>query len=141
MRKCYLEQYCCFIGNNTKFKSPPVLPHGFHGIHISTGAKIGKDVIIFQNVTIGSNTLKNSKNYGAPTIGNNVFIGAGAAIIGNVTIGDNCRIGANCVVVKNMPPNTVAVIGEVKFITKNMNLDNDFVSFNLQATNEHEAQR
>lgn len=128
MRRCYLEQYCCFIGTRAEFSSPPILPHGFHGIHISTGAKIGKEVVIFQNVTIGSNTLKDSDKRGSPTIGDNVYIGAGAAIIGNVKIGNNCRIGANCIVVKDMEPNTVAVIGDIKFIKKDINLDNEFVS-------------
>ena len=129
IRRAYLDMQGCYIGGKTKFASPPILPHGFHGIHISTGAKIGKKCVIFQNVTIGSNTLKDSKRKGAPVIGDNVFIGAGAAIIGNVKIGNNCRIGANCIVVKNMPPNTVAVIGDIKFITKHEELDNEFIPF------------
>lgn len=127
LRRYYLDSRGCFIGKGTFFASNPILPHGFHGIHISSGAKIGHAVVIFQNVTIGSNTLKDSKNIGAPTIGNNVYIGAGAAIIGKVQIGDNCRIGANCVVVKDMPANTVAVIGDIKFIHKDYPLDNEFI--------------
>lgn len=105
------------------------LPHGFHGIHISNGSVFGKNTVIFQNVTIGSNTLKDSRHQGSPKIGDNVFIGAGAAIIGDVTIGDNCRIGANCIVVKDMPPNTLAVIGDVRFIRKDEPLDNGFISW------------
>lgn len=79
-----------------------------------------------QSVTIGSNTIKNHPKYGSPRIGDNVFIGAGAKIIGCIKIGDNCRIGANCVVVKDMPANTTAVLGNIRFITKNENLDNHF---------------
>ena len=83
--------------------------------------------MIFQQVTIGSNTLLDSKKYGAPTIGDNVYIGAGAKIIGNVQIGDNVRIGANAVVTKDVPPNTLVVMGTMGYITKD-NIDNRFVS-------------
>lgn len=122
----YLEKRCAFIGLNTHFESPPILPHGLHGIHISDKAYIGKSCVILQSVTIGSNTIKNHPKYGSPCIGDNVFIGAGAKIIGCINIGDNCRIGANCVVVKDMPANTTAVLGNVRFITRNENLDNHF---------------
>lgn len=131
VRRDYLDIQCCYIGSHAKFAAPPILPHGFHGIHISTGANIGKNVTIFQNVTIGSNTLCDSKRKGAPTIGDNVLVGAGAAIIGKVNIGDNCRIGANCIVVKDMPPNTVAVIGDIKFIERNTVLNNEFIPFKV----------
>lgn len=65
-----------YIGRETIIKGEPILPHGFHGIHISRQAIIGTDVTIYQNVTIGA-----GKN-GAPTIGNKVVIGANAVIIG-----------------------------------------------------------
>src|SRR5699024_11656176 len=91
------------------FASEPFFPHGITGIFISQGAKIGKDAVIFQQVTIGSNTLKGSKSYGAPVIGDNCYIGAGAKIIGGIKIGDNVRIGANAVVVKDVPDNAVVV--------------------------------
>ena len=51
---------------------------------ISNSAHIGKNVVIFHQVTIGSVTTAGSKNYGAPTIGDDVYIGCGAKIIGNV---------------------------------------------------------
>lgn len=54
----YLKNYNSFIGFNAKFKSPPITPHGLNGIHISENAVIGSNCIIFQQVTIGSNTLK-----------------------------------------------------------------------------------
>lgn len=97
------------------------------GVFISNGATIGKNCVIFQHVTIGSNTMNNHPRFGSPTIGNNVYIGAGAKIIGNVKIGDNCRIGANAVVAIDMEPNTVA-IPEMRFIVKKDNLDNRFYS-------------
>lgn len=110
----YLKNYNSFIGFNAKFKSPPITPHGLNGIHIS------------ENAVIGSNTLKGSPHYGSPNIGDNVLIGAGAKIIGNVFIGNNCRIGANCVVVKDMPPNTVAVLSPTRFIMKEEMMENNF---------------
>ncbi len=64
------------------FASEPTFPHGMKGIFVSSGAIIGDNCVIFQQVTIGSNTLRDSKGYGAPQIGNNVFIGAGAKIVG-----------------------------------------------------------
>lgn len=70
------------ISIDANIASPLVLPHGISGIFISQSANIGKNVVVFQQVTIGANTMKGSKSYGAPTIGNNVYIGAGAKIIG-----------------------------------------------------------
>lgn len=116
-----------WIGYNSYFKGTPFFPHGLYGIFISGGAKLGKNVIIFQQVTIGSNTLNDSNNLGIPEIGDNVYIGAGAKIIGNICIGDNCRIGANAVVYKNLPPHSVAVQSPTRIITKK-NLDNRYYS-------------
>lgn len=71
-----------FVGLDSEFGGTPCFPHGVQGIFISNGAKLGRDVVIFQQVTIGSNTLPGSKCPGAPTIGDNVYIGAGAKIVG-----------------------------------------------------------
>lgn len=126
----YQERFNCYIGRNTHFETEPVLPHGFAGIFISDNAKIGRNVVIFQQVTIGSNSLKGHPREGSPIIGDNVYIGAGAKIIGNVTIGDNCRIGANCVIVKDMPANTTAVLPSPRFITREASSNNEFVAVN-----------
>ncbi len=109
-----------------KFNSP----HGFHGIFISLQAKIGKNCVIFQNVTIGSNTLPNSKSGGAPTIGDNVYIGAGAEIIGNVKIGNKVRIGAGCFVNRDVPDNCTVIQGAPSVIKSDQPLDNRFISIN-----------
>ncbi len=60
--------------------------------------------MIFHHVTIGEG------KGGAPKIGDNYYIGAGAKIIGNIKIGDNVRIGAGCVVVTDMPDNCTVVM-------------------------------
>lgn len=123
----YQDNRGFWIGEHASFGTAPVFPHGMSGIFISDMAKIGKNSVIFHQVTIGSNTIKNHPRCGAPTIGDNVYIGAGAKLIGNIKIGDNCRIGANCVVVKDLPPNSTAVLGDTRIIVSTELRNNDFV--------------
>jgi serine O-acetyltransferase len=73
------------------------MPHT-NGIVINAGARIGRNCDIYHQVTIGE------MNGGCPTIGDHVFIGPGAKILGAVMIGDGARIGANALVVRNVPP-------------------------------------
>lgn len=122
----YFNKHNSYIGINTKFKNIPYFPHGISGIFISDGAYIGKDAIIFQGVTIGSNTLSDSKKNGSPVIGDNVYIGAGAKIIGNVKVGNNVRIGANAIVVEDVPDNSVVVLDKPRVIYKKK-MDNRFI--------------
>ena len=93
------------IAWNSKFAGEPCFPHGMKSIFVSGAATLGRDCVIFQQVTIGSNTLADSKNLGAPTIGDRCYVGAGAKIIGNVRIGDDVRIGANAVVSRDTVDN------------------------------------
>lgn len=92
------------INRGAIFKTPPILPHGLNGIIISYYAVIGKNCVIRQQVTIAQNN-----NNEAPIIGDNVVIGAGAKIIGNVKIGNNVIIGANAVVTKDAEDNRTVV--------------------------------
>lgn len=88
-----------------------------HGMAVIIGETsiIGDDVLLYQGVTLGGTGLRKGKRH--PTIGNNVVIGAGAKILGNITIGDNSYIGANAVVIKDVPPNST-VVGVPGRITK-----------------------
>lgn len=104
------------LGSGAHFETPPNLPHHLNGIIVSHYAKIGKNCTIHQQVTIGQ-----SEGNGAPIIGDNVMIGAGAKIIGNVKIGNNVKIGANAVVVKDVPDNATAVGVPARIILKNRN--------------------
>lgn len=122
----YFNKRSSYIGINTKFKNTPCFPHGVFGVFISDKANVGKNAVIFQNVTIGSNTVIDSKTNGSPTIGDNVYIGAGAKIIGNIKIGNNVRIGANAIVVENIEDNTVVVLNKPRLIKKE-NLDNRYI--------------
>ncbi len=89
------------IGFGASFETVPNLPHGLYGIVVSHNAKIGKNATIFHQVTIGE-----GKN-GAPQIGDNVVIGAGAKLFGNIKIGNNCKIGGGAVVTFDVPDNCV----------------------------------
>lgn len=82
------------------------LPH-ISGIVISYYATIGNDCTIYQQVTIGQESINHKGQ--APMIGDDVYIGAGAKIIGPVIIGDHVKIGANAVVTKNIPSNCTVV--------------------------------
>jgi len=76
---------------------------------------IGDGVLLYQGVTLGGTGLEKGKRH--PTIENNVVIGAGAKVLGNITIGENSYIGANAVVVKDVPANST-VVGVPGRITK-----------------------
>lgn len=76
------------------------IDHGT-GVVVGETCVIGDDVTIYHGVTLGGRGSQKGKRH--PTIGNNVIIGAGAQIIGNIEIGNNAKIGANTTVVDNVP--------------------------------------
>ncbi|MGX7111996.1 serine O-acetyltransferase [Gemella cuniculi] len=76
------------------------IDHGM-GVVIGETAVIGDNVTLYHGTTLGGTTLDPIKRH--PTVGNNVMIGAGAKVLGNITIGDDVRIGANAVVKHNVP--------------------------------------
>jgi len=82
------------------------IDHGA-GVVIGETSVIGDDVLMYHQVTLGGTSLEKTKRH--PTIGNNVLIGMGAKILGNITIGDGARIGANAVVTHDVPPNSTVV--------------------------------
>lgn len=91
------------FGAGAEFATPPKFVHGMNGIIVSHSAKIGKNVTISQQVSI----LQGPRGTHVE-IGDNVILGAGCKVVGNVKIGDNCIIGANAVVTHDIPPNSVA---------------------------------
>lgn len=82
------------------------IDHG-EGVVIGETAIIGDDVLIYQQVTLGGTGKECGKRH--PTIGNNVIIGAGAKILGNIMIGDHVRVGAGSVVVDDVPEHCTVV--------------------------------
>jgi serine O-acetyltransferase len=117
------------IPESAAFASRPKFPHGLIGVFVSQGAVIGKNCTVFQQVTIGSNTMKDSKKPGAPRIGDNVCIGAGAKIIGGVTVGDDVRIGANCVVAEDIPAGATVVMEKPRIIIRESARPNEYLSW------------
>lgn len=83
------------------------IDHGM-GVVIGETCVIGDNVTLFHDVTLGGTGKEKGKRH--PTIGNNVFIGSGAKILGNITIGNNVKIGANSVILESIPDN-VTVVG------------------------------
>lgn len=79
----------------------------FGGIFINGQTKIGNNCSVGTGVVIGTKGLGNRET---PNIGNNVFIGVGAKVLGDIKIGDNVKIGANAVVITDVP-NDVTVVG------------------------------
>lgn len=86
------------IGEGTLFA------HNGLGCVVNSEAIIGNNCKIYQNVTIGGRHER-----GVPVIEDNVFIGAGACVLGGIKIGSNSNIGANSVVIKDVKSNTTVV--------------------------------
>ncbi|MDD5680879.1 MAG: serine O-acetyltransferase [Candidatus Omnitrophica bacterium] len=82
------------------------IDHGM-GVVIGETTIIGDNVTLFQGVTLGGTGKEKGKRH--PTLGDNIVVGAGAKVLGNIVIGDNVSIGANAVVVRDVPPNSTVV--------------------------------
>lgn len=82
------------------------IDHG-SGVVIGETTEIGRNVTIYQGVTLGGTGKETGKRH--PTIGDNVVIGTGAKVLGSIRIGENAKIGAGSVVVNDVPPNTTVV--------------------------------
>jgi serine O-acetyltransferase len=79
------------------------IDHGM-GVVIGATAIVGDDVMIYHDVTLGAKSGGSGKRH--PTIGNNVVIGAGARIIGDITVGDGAKVSANMVVSRSVLAST-----------------------------------
>lgn len=99
----------CDLGNPNYTGRGFVLVHGI-GTLINYASHIGDNCTVLHNVTIGAG------HGGAPTLGNNVYVGAGAIIIGKVRIGDNVKIGAGAIVVNDVPSNSTVVSDKARVI-------------------------
>lgn len=121
-----LEQlYGCEI-HCTEIDSNVLFAHHARGCTI-VAAKICKNVVIYQNVTIGSNMKYNRvhqkwENIGSPIISENTIICDGAKILGPIVIGANSVIGAGAIITKNIPANSIA-FGVNQYKPKDENYD------------------
>jgi len=110
-----MHQWFCLLAS---MDLPPALSaepglaivHGW-GVVVNQGAHMGRNVTLMQGVTIGRADAiapDGSRATGYPMIGNDVWIGPGAVIVGGVHIGDGCRILANSVVTTDLPAGSMA---------------------------------
>jgi len=102
----YEFRYGISIPYQTRIGSGFYIGH-FGGIVVNEMAVIGKNCNISQGVTIGQ--VNRGKRQGCPVIRDNVYVGPGAKIVGNVVVGNHVLVGANCVVTKDVPDNAVVV--------------------------------
>jgi serine O-acetyltransferase len=107
----WLSQVACFLTGieihpGAKIGRRLFIDHGL-GVVIGETAIIGDDVTLYQGVTLGGTGKEHGKRH--PTIEDEVVIGSGAKVLGNITVGRNCRIGAGSVVLRSVPENSTVV--------------------------------
>lgn len=91
------------------------IDHGM-GIVIGSTAEIGDDCVLFHGVTLGGTGKHKGKRH--PTIGNNVFIGSSATLLGPIKVGNNVKIGAETVIINYNVPDNCTVVGAPGRIVK-----------------------
>jgi len=99
------------------------IDHGM-GVVIGETSIIGKNVTLFQGVTLGGTGKDTGKRH--PTLEDNIVVGAGAKVLGNITVGSNTYIGANAVILRDVPSNST-VVGVPGHITKQDGKKIDFM--------------
>ena len=82
------------------------IDHGA-GVVIGETAQIGRDVTLYQGVTLGGTGFARGKRH--PTVGDDVVVGSGAKLLGPIAVGDRAKIGANSVVIHDVPANSTVV--------------------------------
>ena len=82
------------------------IDHGM-GVVIGETAIVGDDVLLYQGAVLGGTSLEKKKRH--PTVENDVVVGAGAKVLGNVTIGAHSKIGAGSIVLKDVPPHSTCI--------------------------------
>ncbi len=104
------------------------IDHG-NGVVIGETAEIGKNCVVFHGVTLGGTGNHTGKRH--PSVGDNVFIGTGASLLGPITVGNNVKIGAKSVIVMHNVPSDCTVVGSPAKIIK---LHGDIVNMRLKRT-------
>ncbi|MGA9164405.1 MAG: serine acetyltransferase [Thiobacillus sp.] len=109
---------CTLLGSDVYCAIPRglLLPHPY-GVIIHRNVILGENVIIMQQVTIGQ---KSPVAIGVPVIGDNVYIGAGAKLLGSINIGNNVTVGANAVVTRDVPEGAT-VVGSNRILNASCN--------------------
>lgn len=94
-----------YIGTEAEIGEGTELAYGGLGVVIHPASRLGRNVLVGPHVTVGGRALSK----GAPVIEDDVRIGAGACLLGDIRIGRGALIGANAVVTRDVPPHTVVV--------------------------------
>jgi serine O-acetyltransferase len=104
------------IGRPVSIDSGLIIPHG--NVVVDGLVRIGRDCVINPWVTIGLNRRRDTPGFSprGPIIGDRVFVGSGARILGAITIGDDVRIGANAVVIDDVPDGATVVGAPAKVV-------------------------
>lgn len=102
------RNFSCAISPKATIGAGLQIPHPI-GIVIGEGVMMGKNCVIYQNVTIGGARRGDWKSGFYPVVGDDVMMFAGCTLIGQITVGDGAIIGANAVVNKDVPPRHIAV--------------------------------
>jgi serine O-acetyltransferase len=111
--------FSCWMPHTARVGRNLVLGYGGLAVVIHSDAEIGDGVHIDQGVTIGGSGTR----VGAPKIESNVYIGAGAKILGPITIGCGSIIGANAVVTKDVPPRSLAAGVPARIVRMDIDID------------------
>lgn len=102
--------YSCFLPGQARIGKNFKLAYWGLGVVVHTQSVMGDNCKLGQNVTIGG------KAHGIPKLGNNVYVGGGSFVFGDITIGNNVTVGANSVVNKDVPDNAVVAGAPAKII-------------------------
>ena len=98
--------YCCDIAFQVDIPASTKMPHQGMGVVIHPKTVIGENCTIYQHVTLGALHGDNSPD-AAPILGNNVMVGVGATVLGEIRIGNNVSVAAHAVVLDDVPDNAI----------------------------------
>lgn len=118
-----LQKHGIYISSNAQIDSGLKLPHPV-AIVIGDGVIIGKNVTLYQSVTLGGRVLGDWSEGNYPSISDGAIIYSGAIIAGKVRVGKNAIVGANSVVISDIPDDSVAVGAPARVIKNTKNTKN-----------------
>lgn len=102
---------------DARFEPGVLVVHGM-GLAISGKARVGKDVILFQNVTLGESAAPGAREIGAPVVGDGVHLGPGATLLGPIHVGERTKVMAGCVVRSSVPADSVVLAPEPEIASR-----------------------